>query len=53
MGIPCVMLGDKLHPVRQNSAVCIVLQIHVDWRVNVYLHRNLNFALGFGRNIMP
>ena len=53
------MLGDKLYSARQNSAVCVVLHmfnvLHKDtlWRVNIYWHRNLNFALGFGRNIVP
>jgi hypothetical protein len=50
------MLGDKLYSARQNSAVCFVLHMlymHTLWRVNIYWRRNLNFALGFGRNIVP
>ena len=47
------MLGDKLCSVQQNSAVCVVFQMHTLWKVNVYWHRNLNFAIAFGRNIVP
>jgi len=46
------MLGDKLCSALQNSAVYVVIHMHTLWRVNIYWHRNLNFALGFGRNIM-
>jgi hypothetical protein len=46
-------VGDKLCSVRQNSAVCIAFQRRTLWRVNVYWHRNLNFATVFERNIVP